>query len=156
MGGIGHHPMTHHVDQRVSLDNTGMWFCVRRGLATKSGNHRALGYIASVSRTTVALQLLLQYHFNLRILTIPKQESLSREAPWLIISILALLAALPGQQQQCHHHHHRPHSHHHGLTAVGQDCGSRRLPGKLCLTLWRKWRLLPKGEISSSCQALQG
>ena len=34
--------MTHHLDQRVSLDNTWTWFQVQREMATKSGNHRAL------------------------------------------------------------------------------------------------------------------
>ena len=28
----GHHPMIHHVDQHVSLDNTCTWFCVRNVL----------------------------------------------------------------------------------------------------------------------------
>lgn len=79
------------------------------------------------------------------------QESLSVAAPWIIISLLALLAALPGQHlpRPIHHNHYHCFADHcsHMYQTLGQDCGFLRLQASLCQTLWRTWRPLP-GETA--------
>ena len=64
----GHHPMTHHVDQHVSLDNTCTSFCVRNVLKKHCAPYNVPGGYAGGAGIDLLGQLCSAFQFNFSIL----------------------------------------------------------------------------------------